>query len=142
MPVKEIEQLRMSSFSVEESAKLLLPCELALQNPDNSSFDLMLGTGLHFAFEQNDSVLRLYFTDETGSGRTERKAKVKGVKNVRLWIDTSSVEIFVNDGAVVFSTRFYPDSDKIELYVRADHPCAITGWNLKPITMERGQIYV
>ena len=41
----------------------------------------MLGTGLHFAFEQNDSVLRLYFTDETGSGRTERKAKVKGVKN-------------------------------------------------------------
>ncbi|WP_455193339.1 glycoside hydrolase family 32 protein [Gemmiger sp.] len=142
MPVKEIEQLRMSSFSVEESAKLLLPCELALQNPDNSSFDLMLGTGLHFAFEQNDSVLRLYFTDETGSGRTERKAKVKEVKNVRLWIDTSSVEIFVNDGAVVFSTRFYPDSDKIELYVRADHPCAITGWNLKPITMERGQIYV
>lgn len=102
----------------------------------------MLGTGLHFAFEQNDSVLRLYFTDETGSGRAERKAKVKEVKNVRLWIDTSSVEIFVNDGAVVFSTRFYPDSDKIELYVRADHPCAITGWNLKPITMERGQIYV
>ena len=31
-------------------------------------------------------------------------------KNVRIVGDASSVEVFVNDGALVFSTRIYPEA--------------------------------
>lgn len=32
------------------------------------------------------------------------------VRNVRIVGDVSSVEVFVNDGALVFSTRIYPET--------------------------------
>ena len=32
------------------------------------------------------------------------------VRNVRIVGDVSSVEVFVNDGALVFSTRIYPEA--------------------------------
>ena len=35
---------------------------------------------------------------------------VNEVRNVRIVGDVSSVEVFVNDGALVFSTRIYPET--------------------------------
>lgn len=142
MPVEELSQLRRQPFTVEDHAVLPLPCELALQNPQNGSFTLDFGSGLHFSFREKDAEQKLWFSDNTGCGRTERKAKAERVKNLRIWVDTSSVEIFVNEGEKVFTTRFYPDSDKIALAMHADSPCTLTGWKLDPITIERGQIDV
>ena len=54
------------------------------------------------------------FTDEgrtsAGCGRTVRWEPVDEVRNVRIVGDASSVEVFVNDGALVFSTRIYPEA--------------------------------
>ena len=54
------------------------------------------------------------FTDEdrasAGCGRTVRWEPVDEVRNVRIVGDVSSVEVFVNDGALVFSTRIYPEA--------------------------------
>ncbi len=54
------------------------------------------------------------FTDErrasAGCGRTLRWEPVDEVRNVRIVGDASSVEAFVNDGALVFSTRIYPET--------------------------------
>lgn len=43
-------------------------------------------------------------------GRTVRWEPVNEVRNVRIVGDVSSVEVFVNDGALVFSTRIYPEA--------------------------------
>lgn len=142
MPVKELEQLRLKQFVIEECSTLQLPCELEMQNLKNRTFTLDLGSGLHFSFEQETSVLRLWFTDETGCGRTERMIKTKQIENLRIWIDTSSVEIFVNDGAITFTTRFYPNSDEILLHINSTSPCTLKGWHLAPIIIERGQMDV
>ena len=45
-----------------------------------------------------------------GCGRTVRWEPVDKVRNVRIVGDVSSVEVFVNDGALVFSTRIYPEA--------------------------------
>ena len=45
-----------------------------------------------------------------GCGRTVRWEPVDEVRNVRIVGDVSSVEVFVNDGALVFSTRIYPEA--------------------------------
>lgn len=54
------------------------------------------------------------FADESrasaGCGRTVRWEPVDEVHNVRIVGDVSSVEVFVNDGALVFSTRIYPET--------------------------------
>ena len=44
-----------------------------------------------------------------GEGRTVRYADVDAVKNLRVLADTSSLEIFINGGAQVMTTRYYPD---------------------------------
>mgnify|MGYP000354492253 CR=1 FL=1 len=59
------------------------------------------------------SRFEMRFTDEgrasAGCGRTVRWEPVDEVRNVRIVGDVSSVEVFVNDGALVFSTRIYPE---------------------------------
>ena len=45
-----------------------------------------------------------------GYGRDKRFLKIKSIENIRLLIDASSVEVFVNDGKQVMSTRMYPSN--------------------------------
>ena len=44
-----------------------------------------------------------------GAGRTVRYADVGAVKSLRVLADTSSLEIFINGGEQVMTTRYYPD---------------------------------
>ena len=54
------------------------------------------------------------FTDEArtaaGCGRRGALGTGRRGRNVRIVGDASSVEVFVNDGALVFSTRIYPEA--------------------------------
>ena len=44
------------------------------------------------------------------------QAEVGTLENVKILADTSSVEVFVNDGEFVFSTRYYPNDYKIVVH--------------------------
>src|SRR5699024_6379260 len=44
-----------------------------------------------------------------GAGRTVRYVEVDAVKNLRVLADASSLEIFINGGEQVMTTRYYPD---------------------------------
>jgi beta-fructofuranosidase len=78
----------------------------------------------------------LYF-DRTYSGFThyiisERKAHVRnrgGEILLRLMIDRFSVEIFVNDGDAVFTSRIFPTEDEHHWALEGD--CSIRIWKLK-----------
>ena len=39
-----------------------------------------------------------------------RYVEVDEVKNLKVLADRSSIEVFVNDGEYVFSTRYYPEN--------------------------------
>ena len=47
------------------------------------------------------------FNDRRARGKDEGCGRVR---NARIVGDVSSVEVFVNDGSLVFSTRIYPES--------------------------------
>lgn len=51
------------------------------------------------------------FTDqELGCGRTDRKIKFlpgEKLSQMRIFVDTSCVEIYINDGAYVFTTKLF-----------------------------------
>lgn len=57
--------------------------------------------------EWGQGQLRLTL-DGGGAGRTVRVAAVDRVQTLRVLADASSLEIFINDGAQVLSTRYYP----------------------------------
>ncbi len=67
--------------------------------------------------EYKDNKFALVFTDERNKkiscGRNIRCADIDCVEDVRILADKSSVEIFVNDGAYVFSTRYYPENERM-----------------------------
>lgn len=53
-----------------------------------------------------DGILSLSL-GESGFGRDERKVKIKKIENIRILSDTSSVEVFINDGEYVITSRVY-----------------------------------
>ena len=60
-------------------------------------------------FDANRGDLELSFI-ANGYGRDARYLKIKSLDSLRIMIDSSSLEIFVNDGKYVMSARMYPSN--------------------------------
>lgn len=72
-----------------------------------SPFALSIADGLTLRYA--DGALTLEFTDPTlGAGRTTRTAPVAHLDNLQVIGDTSTLEIFANDGEITMSTRYFP----------------------------------
>ena len=46
---------------------------------------------------------------KASGGRKLRRAKVGALRNLRILVDSSIIEIFINDGEHVMTTRYYPN---------------------------------
>ena len=66
---------------------------------------LSFGDFLTFTYKDGKAEL-LFLKDEQGQGRVGRRALIPRIKNIRVVVDTSILEIYVNNGGWVFSTRF------------------------------------
>ena len=56
----------------------------------------------------------LSFKDETGAGRSVRNTRVSKVESIRILVDVSVLEVYINHGEVVMTSRFFmkqPDMD-------------------------------
>ena len=73
-----------------------------------------------FTLEHKDGILTLTMNEEAGAGRRSRNACVEQVKDIRILADTSAMEIYVNQGEVVFSSRFYGKSPVHTLKMEAE----------------------
>ena len=67
------------------------------------------------------------FNTEQGEART--RPLPKGLHHLRIFIDRSSLEIFVNDGDAVFTTRIFPTEQ--ETGWRFEGDASIHAWTLK-----------
>lgn len=47
---------------------------------------------------------------KSGHGRKERIAEIKQLRNLTIFSDTSAIEIFINDGENVMTTRVYSEN--------------------------------
>lgn len=79
--------------------------ELLIEN-HSSTFKLSIGTAAKLSWAEG--LFRLELSAESGFGRTCRYLELEQLKNLRILMDTSSLELFLNDGERVMSTRFYP----------------------------------
>ena len=90
------------------------PC-FDLTSSPAGDFVLTIANGLTLTYTEADRTCTLRFTDAAiAAGRTERKAVLDApCRSLRVVGDASSLEIFLNDGAAVLSTRYYPAAGKV-----------------------------
>lgn len=99
MPVSEIDALRGKCIASEDAQVFDMVCRTEEQGRL-----VIRGSAV---VEWGRGQLRLTL-DGGGAGRTVRVAPVDRVQTLRVLADASSLEIFINDGAQVLSTRYYP----------------------------------
>ena len=126
-PVRELEAFRQNLR--EAQGNLVVPdvapaFDLVVDDfPDHVNFAYVKLAG-QLAVTWGSGVFELRFLDESkdgvGAGRKVRYERLDGLRNLRVVGDTSSVEVFVNDGELTFSTRYYPE----EYGVTVDAPGA------------------
>ena len=76
----------------------------------NNSFRAVLGEEL--VLEYRDGRFEMRFEDQAkdavSGGRSLRYRRMEELRSVKILADVSSVEVFINGGEYVFSTRYYP----------------------------------
>ncbi len=98
MPVEELSLLRCESKKVEVTDYLLpsRQVEIDLDICDGLSLNL---SNLYTLTVNNHKV--------TVMNQTERVGTIKEYQSIKLLIDSSSVEVFINGGELVFTDRVY-----------------------------------
>lgn len=119
-PVPELDARRSAAALTlrngEEAS--LSPC-FGLTAAPAGDFALTVARGVELVYTEQDSTCVLQFTDPAqASGRTQRRTKLSApCRSVRVVGDRSSLEIFLNDGAAVFSTRYYPAAGDVAVKI-------------------------
>ena len=129
-PLDSLRALRGEKLDLEATNVLPRVCELELIGRGG---DLTLrlfaaedgSGGLVVAYDDaakeitvDRSGMKQRFNTELGEQRT--RPLPKGLFHLRFFIDRSSIEIFVNDGDAVFSSRIFPTEGESRLFISGD----------------------
>ncbi len=118
-PIAEFDALRKGERRHADgcTAKYALPLEIC--GEPTADFTITLDGKLELRFGKANQLFTMEFSDEKyGCGRGTRNAVVANVRSIRLIADMSSIEVYLNGGETVMSTRFYPDGDCAELEIK------------------------
>ena len=126
IPVVELETLRKGD-SIKN--KILLNENPVLKIFESNTFELKIdfekSTEFEVEFRENcklsfnNKIFKLEI-GKAGYGRDMRGVEIDTLKSLRIFSDNSSLEIFLNDGEEVFSTRIYNDNIDTNLKLRGN----------------------
>ena len=103
-PLKELTKLR-----VKENKEIICNSENVEINfsfKKCTDFKIELRDSIELNYKNNILTLNL---EKCGYGRKERKVYLETLESLQIFLDNSSIEIFVNSGAEVFTSRCYCD---------------------------------
>lgn len=126
-PVRELDYKEAITKTAENKlqADSCKAYDLKIDKIQNNQFCIALAEEL--LLEYTDGRFRMRFTDNrktcVSAGRDCRYVETDEVTNIRVIADVSSVEVFVNDGEYVFSTRYYPDKYNINVQAEGADIC-------------------
>lgn len=130
-PVEEYKQLRQEAIPCNEKQAEVpqtYDSEVVFAE-DGKDKKICFGSSLQLSYEEG--VVKLEFLDDSGSGRTVRKGKIKDMSKARIMMDTSMVELYLNDGEMVFTTRWFGNTkpkNTLELFGNVQE---IRVWEIK-----------
>ncbi len=132
-PVRELDAYRTNERRAEDGllAEETRTFDLMVEHFPRRSDFAYVKLANELTVTWGSGTLELRFLDGSkeaaGAGRKVRYERLNELRNLRIVGDVSSVEVFVNDGELSFSTRYYPRTYNL----RVDAPGAsITLWDL------------
>ncbi len=128
-PVSEFNELRKNFKEIQSGENIIFKnrcfdCEI---KNIYGKIDIDICNSVKFSWDNGIAVLSL--TEKVGYGRNVRKAKISKIDNLRIITDVSAIEIYINDGEYVFTTRFYPEVNEYSLTVNTNAE-NISTWEL------------
>lgn len=96
------------------------------KNVTEFNLDLRQDTSLTY----KDGLLTLRH-GESGYGRRKRMIKLDKLSQLQIFSDTSSLELFVNDGDYVMTSRVYPKANQDKINLKANGNGQVTFWEIK-----------
>lgn len=111
-PVRELDERKRPAAAAEGSLERDgdQAYEADITGIRNNSFRAVVGEEL--VLEYRDGRFEMRFEDQAkdavSGGRSLRYRRMEELRSVKILADVSSVEVFINGGEYVFSTRYYP----------------------------------
>lgn len=137
-PIEGIASLRKQSLTLDK--ELPRVCELEVLNARGKNFDLRLFSkkdgsgGFRISYDSKTKLCTVdrsqmdqHFNAELGECLTIPMEDE--LTKLAVYIDKSSVELFINDGQATFTSHLYPTA--AEKYYAADSHLELKGWLLK-----------
>ena len=126
-PIREIEALREQAISVTEDAPAAVTLPFELLSSVEHGFRICIDDAIELSWDEK--LFSLKFTDaNVGCGRDVRRARLEKCADIRIIADKSALEIYLDGGKTVFSTRMYPAEERVQLRVQGIAP---TVWPLR-----------
>ncbi|WP_250278665.1 glycoside hydrolase family 32 protein [[Clostridium] colinum] len=120
-PIEELKTLRKEKLNIQNNQKYNIVCcfELLIENI-LKNITIVLADDTIIQFKNNLFTLK-FNNNDLGCGRTSRSVEINSCNKIQIFVDYSSIEIFINDGEEVFSTRFYPKENNINLEINGNN---------------------
>ena len=103
----------MKKYLVKAIYELYLPI-------NNRDFTLTLRNDAVIDYHNN---LLTFSMGASGYGRDSRHIVIDDLSNMTIYSDTSSLEIFFNDGEYALTTRIYDHSSNLEISIDTEIQC-------------------
>lgn len=135
LPIDELKKLRIGN-SIKKDVDLnkgsILDIfesntfELNIDFRESNEFEIILREDCKLSFSDNVFKLEL---GKSGYGRDMRAVEIDYIYSIKIFSDNSSLEIFLNNGEEVFSTRIYNDSVDSSLILKGNGIATVEKWN-------------
>lgn len=124
-PVKNIDDLRLEKIEFNEIVKNIEPLEISLDNIENSLqikvYSQEKNGGFIISYDKNKkefkidrSKLENKISQDFGF---ERKISNVDLKSMKIYVDKSTIEIFINQGEYALTSKVFPKNNEKDLYI-------------------------
>lgn len=128
-PIEEYQVLRGDAVNLEtdKSYETSALYELNIAGENLQVLQLELSQDSQLTYDGEILTLR---HGVSGFGRKKRQVKIPAINRIQVLGDYSSLEIFINDGEYVLTTRIYPTRSDLSIRIEADQEVKATYWPL------------
>lgn len=120
-PVEELYRLRKERKTLKngEVSEQMNVYDVEISVCKESDLTVIISAGIRLRFCKHKQLFTLSFDQEKnlGCGRQERAVLLETCNEIRILADTSCLEVYINGGEEVFTTRFYTESGKSDFCV-------------------------
>lgn len=138
-PVAELETLRGKKHTLplgvySEEMKMY---DVEIDLRENADFEIIVSEGMHLNYRKDTGIFTLSFDEKSGMGygRKSRSVQLESCRQVRLLVDTSCIEVYINGGEEVFTSRFYTENG-MSCFKAEGADCAIAYYTLAPFNIK------